>query len=345
MKDVSAQPASTAVNNKDTPASFRHTFLRNVMVSSLNDARMDLWGEHEQLSDDDLIECVLPVLSKAAWTTLDLRRSRLSARGVCALMKALATSKTMIVDLCLGSITLNRESLCAIAQALPALRLKALSLFDNQIDDVGLKQLCDVLPRCQSLRALNLDNNNITDDGATCLSRALPLGLIERLLLNNNNLTSFGADRLIDAFRRSNLTHVSLRGNYSMLDYSNLMLRWAMSVCKSDHYRLCMMLCSARMLPRIGMRSGISTLPIELIRRVSEALFDAEAVLPDSDDECEEEEDMDEGELEDEDVEGFEEDYLATVAHNKRRWSTHTCSFSYEDVNDCTETGVDFFEN
>jgi hypothetical protein len=75
----------------------------------------------------------------------------------------------------------------ALAEALPGLRVKDLSLERNQIADVGAAALAEALPglglryACGSpITQLDLGNNQITDAGAVALAEARAAGHASR---------------------------------------------------------------------------------------------------------------------------------------------------------------------
>jgi len=299
------------------PQQLRRYILTRVVESALKQERLDLWGEYEQVGDDELINIIIPALSRASWKGLDLRRNQITLRGVAALAKALTTGECKTLkELCLGSIGLGDDGLRMFANFMGEMHLETLKIFDNAITDCGIVALCNALPRT-GIRHLDLSSNTVTDDGALCLRRAVLNSGLRTLMLNMNHLTSFGADELVESFKHSSLTNLSLRGNDEIMTYSSLYLGWVMGVCRSEWYSLCITLNSAKSVPRLGSRSSIQMLPSELLRQIITAMYTPEMMMNEYVDTVDDDDDD-----EQEERTGFEEDYLAAVTHHKRRCSS-----------------------
>jgi len=294
-------------------------FLMNVIDSSLSDNRMDLWGEHEHVTDAEFVHIVLPALltGRAQWKILDLRRSHISHASVQALCSPVYNlGRTTLVELCLGSTSLGDVGVKMLSSALIHSKLEALNLFDNRITDVGVDHLAKILHRT-SLTSLNLNNNEISDDGAARLASACMIGgtRLKKLLLNMNNITDRGAKHLTLALKRSCLTHVSLRGNYQVSHSERVSLGMLGNIAQSSWYGYVVALLSPRTIVRIGTKSPLQVIPLELIRQLAGMLYAVNEEVRVynrafyGDDEEEEEED----------IIGFQEDYFAAMAHHKRR--------------------------
>ena len=175
----------------------KYLLLAEVVKRSLNDVRLDLWGEYDFLEDIEFATIVLPALleRRAQWRVLDLRRSRLSLFSI----RAFSTCVPLVfggkgctlVELCLGSLSLGDDGVRLLASSLPQTTLEALNLFDNSISDAGAVYLSQALPLTMSLKALNLNNNDISDVGASHLVKAATKGRssIQKLHLNMNAIT------------------------------------------------------------------------------------------------------------------------------------------------------------
>jgi len=304
-------PTSDSVSTSDNFCMQAYC-LKNVIESALTETTMHLWGEYDQVTDDDLMQIILPHLKQSSWRTLDLRRNPLTRRGVQALLKAIPNSN--VKELCLGALGLGDEGARIVADALPFLKLDSLNLFDNGISNKGIQSIAFALKK-STLKVLILDNNDISDDGAMYLSKGISSSCLQRLTLNMNSLSSFGADRLVDTIKHSSLRSLAFRGNEKVYDHSYLRLSWIQTVYRSDWYRICMVLLSVRGATRAGANSPLSKLPSDLTRRLCSTLCDIELHIDDSFDEIDNE-DLDE------DRAGYEEDYFAAVTHQRRRCSS-----------------------
>ena len=92
---------------------------------------------------------------------------------------------------------------------------RQLTLVGLGLGDAEMKLLVDVLPHCQKLQLLALQNNNITDHGAEILAEALPkCPFLHELYLHSNNISDAGAQKLVAVLSQCARLHtVKLDGN------------------------------------------------------------------------------------------------------------------------------------
>lgn len=95
--------------------------------------------------------------------------------------------------------------------------LEQLSLWDNQVGDIGVIVLSDALRNNSSaLKRLDLSQNGITDEGAEYLAQMLKINkILIYLTLSNNEISNQGLQSLASALQNDNntLQRLSLTGN------------------------------------------------------------------------------------------------------------------------------------
>eukprot|EP00415_Alexandrium_ostenfeldii_P003205 UN3205 len=74
-----------------------------------------------------------------------------------------------------------------------------LIFYNKNIDDAGMEQLCEALAYFEKLTALNLASNQLTQEGAKSLAKALRAGAVpklESLNIRHNDITDEGKELL-----------------------------------------------------------------------------------------------------------------------------------------------------
>jgi hypothetical protein len=290
----------------------KQQFLKNVLATSLHEERMDLWGEYEHLTDEEVISLVLPALKMSHWKTLDLRRSHLTLSSVQALT---ATSfendgKEHLKQLCLGSTGVGNEGMHLLASALiNSQQLVVLNLFDNAIGDDGVIHLAQIL-KYTKLQTLNLDSNEITDKGVLALAKASSECCLEVLSLDMNNIADTGVKSLQSVLKVSCLRKVSLKGNLRISSLAKKNFARSMNVLHSEWYQLAIVLRCARLIPRLGASGQLSQLPEELVRKTLDTMFSAKDIKPSV---------RHNKIVAKEQRRGYEEDFAAAISYEKRR--------------------------
>jgi len=147
---------------------------------------------------------------------LDLRSNRIAYRGAVALAHTLATNTTIrILELQRNDI--RHQGAVALALALEVnSTLEELDLGENNVREQGVVTLCQALNlRNATLRVLRLDRNNIGNQGAEAIGRALEgKAKFEVLSVGWNGIQDKGAIALYRALGRNvTLRELSLEGN------------------------------------------------------------------------------------------------------------------------------------
>jgi len=90
--------------------------------------------------------------------------------------------------------------------------LELLSLWNNQVRDIGVQSLSNALSINRStLKKLDLSQNDVTDEGARHLAQMLKTNKkLTHLTLSNNKIGDEGVQLLADALRNRNTTLQSL---------------------------------------------------------------------------------------------------------------------------------------
>jgi len=94
-------------------------------------------------------------------------------------------------------------------------KLRKLFLNNNRLDDAAIEAICGALIKHNlgNLRALSLENNQITSVGAEFVGKLLALDFLEELLMDYNPLNNFGVEQLLSGFRgNQKLLLLSLKG-------------------------------------------------------------------------------------------------------------------------------------
>ena len=163
-------------------------------------------------------------LAKIGCNALHFRRCNLSPLDCLALVHALKSVEG-ILDFDLSENNLQSLGCIEIAKLLPGnqhnqgfCELKRLNLEINNITDEGVKHLSTALTNTNcTLNSLNLEGNNITDEGVKHLSTALTHTncTLNSLNLGGNNITDEGVKHLATALTHTNckLNSLNLGGN------------------------------------------------------------------------------------------------------------------------------------
>jgi|GEM_PF-1791339 hypothetical protein len=106
----------------------------------------------------------------------------------------------------------SAPALGALGKALNKMKVTAIDLSGNNIDDAKIKYFSQALQETQ-LRAIHLSDNLISDTGAGILGRALVGTGVKKLNLSYNDIGVCGASELGAALANSSITSIDLSNN------------------------------------------------------------------------------------------------------------------------------------
>jgi Ran GTPase-activating protein (RanGAP) involved in mRNA processing and transport len=168
-----------------------------------------------------LEECILKRESNS-W--IDLSRRQLTDRDMDIIVQqALINKQCKELDLRRNEIKSNGIGILA-DQLMQNQILVTLYLSFNFISDTGVRYLMESISNNHTrLKKLELDSNEITDQGAEYISEMLKTNqILTWLSLDNNNITNQGIKSLANVLRQSNqrLEELYINGNKSIDDQS-----------------------------------------------------------------------------------------------------------------------------
>jgi len=207
---------------------------------------IDRWGGVEELDLDgnSVSETCFQNMSHVLKHSSRLRILRLSKTSLsddCCVALRESLHQSNLVELHLSKNLITVRGLDAIGLSLNQAKLEVLDLSQNQI--VGnIEAFCSAVRRSQ-LKRLNLSGNKISEQGAKNLMKAV---------------------------RGTDIISLNMHWN-GFSDEVLAQLRQVVQFPTSEVYRNIMALCSSKY--RVGIRSSIRVLPLELIRKVVEALY------------------------------------------------------------------------
>ena len=176
--------------------------LREMIVPNENCRELDL--HKKQLFDRDMEYVVEQVINKQC-KKLCLSLNKISSEGVSILVNAVR-NPSILEELYLDHNHISDLGVQLLAQAISNnnTNLKVLYLGSNSITHVGAYHLAEMLKTNQTLRRLNLSENNMGDQGVQSLADALNFHnrFLLHLDLNSNKLENdLTIDQLVNMLR------------------------------------------------------------------------------------------------------------------------------------------------
>jgi Ran GTPase-activating protein (RanGAP) involved in mRNA processing and transport len=232
--------------------------------------------------------------------TLDLFQNKLGFRSGCKHLAMLVEHNTCLSKLNLSSNDITDEGFQLIAQSLkrnPHTRITNLMVNGNMISDLGVIAVASAMD-IGSLKLANFElfGNRVTEVGVRYLMNRRNLTCLRKLALSGNPIGTSGVVAIVNALPSTSLRLLAIR--HVDCIYSDILcdrLVEAIQVsslidCQVDHaivspklrditnllltrwFRTVIALLSTRSVPRLGIRSSTRVVPLEIIRKVSEAL-------------------------------------------------------------------------
>ncbi len=226
------------------------------------------------------------VLEGSSMRILDLSLNRI-AGSITALADVIP--KTRMEILYLNDAGLNTNDIDGLCNMIPlSTTLESLCLDDNQIDNASVFKLAAAISQSKSIKGLSLSGNYLNDAGVINLARVLEKSLqFENLSLRSNRgIGELGAKALL----KSITNHRSMR-TLEMLHSTNIPreikidLLSVLSCLHTERAKTITVICSSRKIPRLGTRSMIRMLPVELFHKLAAFLGGNNRLVFDDDDE------------------------------------------------------------
>ena len=147
-----------------------------------------------------------------------------------------------VIDLSDCGLTyLDCKTVVLTSQHMCGDKVSRIRLNDNYIGRRGCRDIGELIHASKDLVALEIDGNNITDDGVKCLCLALSesKSKIKKLSLGRNKITNEGVRHLVQNLGESNLTHLNLSRNEITDDGVTRLASFpSTSLCKLSHLNL-----------------------------------------------------------------------------------------------------------
>ena len=121
-----------------------------------------------------------------------------------------------VIDLSECGLTyLDYKKVVLASQHICGGRVSRIRLNNNNIGQGGCRDLEELVPAIKDMVGLEIDKNNITNDGVKCLCLTLlkSKSKIKKLSLGRNKITDEGVQHLVQNLGESNLTHLNLSRN------------------------------------------------------------------------------------------------------------------------------------
>jgi Ran GTPase-activating protein (RanGAP) involved in mRNA processing and transport len=153
--------------------------------------------------------------------------------------------------------------------------LTSLDLNSNNIFDEGGKAIANALTKNSSLTTLDLRYNNISDEGVQAIANALTKNSsLTTLDLNNNSISEEGVRALISVIPSSpSIKNIYVYGNPKISEDVKKALHRMITISNSKLVQCVVLLLSVRNVEG-NFSNSFRTIPIHLIREMYECLFD-----------------------------------------------------------------------
>jgi hypothetical protein len=248
--------------------------------------------------DDKGAAMIACALNDSGLREMFLPHNHVGPEGALSLSKVLLRGDTSLTHLVLDYNPIQDNGLLSLASALPSCRLAQIDLRSAGITYVGVKALCDALPQARTLRCLSLAGNALQDDSARAFANVLKHTSLTSARLDINDFTSDGVLAIADGIRQSCMikrfcvttpsddvvfefcerikTHLSLErlaiDNQDTSDRAREYLRRVIANLHRERAKTMTVMCSALFAPRVGSRSLLRMLPVELMHSVADML-------------------------------------------------------------------------
>ena len=215
--------SNTEIENLFLSSTFYSTDTFIATLKSLHKtSSLKCFGINDNCITDEIMECVLPIISNNCIEDLGIGYNNLQDRGIAKLAKVLLTGSLQKLGLqCnniteaaaddianvvshntnLTSINLNKNNLKSagvkkVARALQCIStLTKLSLSDNSINKDAANDIAAVLSHNTNLKGLELSRNYLQSEGAISIAQGLcNTTSLQHLALQNNDITDEAAD-------------------------------------------------------------------------------------------------------------------------------------------------------
>jgi hypothetical protein len=238
------------------------------------------------LTDSTFIEIVLPAFAKhhCNWEILDLSDNLLGDASMEALarvaLRETAQPNIVLREIYVDGNVFSDEGLVQFVRVLPEAfpELRKLSLCPERLRDGAVSKIVERLTR-SSIDTLLLVENELTEDGALKLSRALADW--PTLFELDVNCSIFAARELLIGMRKSKLKKVTISGMLEMDDPNGMQSLWEQVDAEANktlaiiqnELQIMVNLCSVKNVTRLGARSFLTDLPNDIIRKVAPMLY------------------------------------------------------------------------
>ncbi|KAH9257766.1 hypothetical protein BASA81_004232 [Batrachochytrium salamandrivorans] len=210
-------------------------------------------------------------MSTEKWMSLNLRNNSLTAHSIEMLAGCLIDNPTCRLQaLHLHGNYCGDEGVGFLVLALrdPNTRLKILGLDANSITDVGAQLLGSALPSCV-LEWLFLNDNPITDLGLAALCQGINSSKLKLLGLGNTLITNQGVREVLLPICEASfgLKQVVVGGKGVALELQRA-VKQSLELKNSAWVGVRVALASVKHIPRLGLKSPLRALGMDLIQRI-----------------------------------------------------------------------------
>ncbi len=236
--------------------------------------------------------------------SLLLGRNAIAEEGTEYIAKVLAKGLTNLRTLDLSRNAIKDKGVFALAEALPLSRLDTLLVDQNALTLAGVERLCLALPESPQLLNLSIGRNSaLGNEGIILLAETLKFTNLERLAVpacgfddqglailaeevgksptmelldisSTNLITDKGLSILMECLKtHRTMTTVKLNNENSRTSLGKRKeVERLMERLQSKESKAIVALCSVRKVQRVGWRSPLQMLPVELMRSVMKML-------------------------------------------------------------------------
>lgn len=158
--------------------------------------------------------------------TLNLSTDHIETNSATLISSVITNPSSNLIDLTLDQCRLSETSSIIIINALPASKVKYLSLNRNVITNKVCDAIAEALSQNPPLEYLSLSSCDISADGCCTISRSLPMAKqLKTFIINSNCIFDKGCEEIAENIRNTNICELSVSDNQIWLGGTSALLK------------------------------------------------------------------------------------------------------------------------
>jgi hypothetical protein len=279
---------------------FNHMLRTPIHAAALATAMQEVWFKkidvEYSMYGDDGARNIIDALRDCGVEFLNLARTNLTAASANYLSQTLMNYPTALKTLDLSRNAILSEGACCLATALPHTKLECLLVNWNGIRDEGIAAICEAVIKTPSMRELSLSRNRITN--MSSIVKMLEQSNLEHLHLNASGIDRTSLHQLAIGVKYSRTLHtlelkhcrqvdnpsveqflriIGGHMTFKKLDLHESGVTEPYIIDVNEHINSLhgsrvhslIALVAGKTIPRVGCRSLITRLPLEMFRLVA----------------------------------------------------------------------------